>query len=183
MNEQPAQQTRNGPEAPPPLGRVIGRISHVICAESFPTGQRAALRRVVPGHPLPLSFYGFADGFLPEGWTHRKDDWATLVAGIAIMSPRSHDPRAAFGQALAAAGYSEVRLERLLQARDDTVRTLLLRAARLLAAKHMPCNWLECARLLLTRDAERREDIRMEVARSFYGGLRAQDHRTANQGR
>lgn len=181
MNPQPALEEATAAKESHPLGTVVSRISHTVCADSFPTGERAALRRMTPGQALPLAFYGFAESQLQEGWIQQKDDWVALVAGIAIMSPRSHDPNAQLGKALAAAGYSELRLERLLHARSTTARTLLLRAARLLAAKQSACNWLDCAQLLLTRDAGRREEVRMRIARSFYREQHAQGQHTKKE--
>lgn len=150
------------------LASQVGRIAGVIASDSFPTGERAALRRMTCEQPLPLAFYRFAQRHLPEGWERHLEDWVTLVAGIAIMSPRAHRWDRGFGTALSEAGYSEARLERLLAADGDTRRTLLLRAARFLAAKSAAFNWAEAAQLLLTSDEERRERLHQRIARDFY---------------
>lgn len=150
------------------LASHIGHIAGVIASGSFPTGERAALRRMGSEHPLPLTFYRFALCHLPEGWEGRLKDWVTLVAGVAIMSPKAHRPDRGFGRALAEAGYSEARLERLLAADGDTRRTLLLRAARFLAAKSSAFNWVDAAQLLFTSDEERRERLHQRIARDFY---------------
>lgn len=153
------------------LPKVIGQIAHVVCSTGFPTGERAALRRMMSGQPLPLVFYRFALQYLPEGWDcgqDREQDWVTLVAGIALMSPNAHRSDLPLGKALAEAGYSEARLERLLAAEGNIRRVLLLRAARFLAAKGFACNWVDAAQLLLTRDPQKREQVHKRIARDFY---------------
>lgn len=155
------------------LYATIGQIAGVIASPGFPTANRASLRRISPDQPLPLTFYRFATRHLPEGWdrsTARQRDWATIVAAMAIMSPNAHRPDVGLGRALSEAGFSEARLERLLQSTGNTRRTLLLRAARFLAAKNQPCNWVDGALFLLIpdHDFERREQIHRKIARDFY---------------
>lgn len=150
---------------------LVGRIAHVarvIGSPDFPTGDRAALRRMSPGQPLPMAFYRFALRHLPENWETRLADWVTLVAGMAIMYPSIHRPDQGLGAALAEAGYAEARLERLLASEGDTRRSLLLRAARFAGAKGIAFNWADGARLLLTSDAEKREELHRRIARDFY---------------
>ncbi|GAB4178924.1 MAG: hypothetical protein Kow0020_14990 [Wenzhouxiangellaceae bacterium] len=155
----------------PSLASTIGRIAGLIGSEGFPTGDRARLRRMTPGQPAPLAFIRFAVAHLPGGWEHQLDDWITLVAGIAIMAPGAHRPGFGLGRALAEAGYSEFRLERLLDADGQTRRILLLRAARFLAAKQTPCDWADGARLLLTRDEAKIEKVRLGIARNYFSNL------------
>ncbi|HQD79736.1 MAG TPA: type I-E CRISPR-associated protein Cse2/CasB [Bacillota bacterium] len=150
------------------LEQQVGRIAGILSSERFPTGERAALRRMNPGHPLPLSFYRFAFSYLPPGWEKAIDDWTTLVAGIALMSPNAYSPQVGFGAALADAEYSESRLERLLAAEYEVRRTLFLRAIRFLAAKSKPFNWAEGARFLLTESKSKREMLNLSIARDFY---------------
>lgn len=155
------------------LPSVVSRISAIISSHHFPTGDRAALRRMTPDQPLPLVFYRFALQYLPDHWDRAKEDernWSTIVASIATMSPNAHDPTRGWGKALAQAGFSESRLERLLQSSGDTRRTLVLRAARFLAAKNIPCNWTEGAWLLLIpeNNVEARERLHHRIAKDFY---------------
>ncbi|CAM3537059.1 type I-E CRISPR-associated protein Cse2/CasB [Hydrogenibacillus schlegelii] len=153
------------------LQRHIERLARHIGDDAFPTGDRAALRRMTPTQPPPLAFYHLAIQILPEDWDadlERRKDWQTLVAGMALMHPRIHEPRRGLGYALGDAKYSDLRLERLLAARGDGRRLLFLRAVRFLAAKGQAFDWTEAARFLLTRDAERREDIHRQVAKDYY---------------
>lgn len=158
--------------APRSLPQIIGQIAGALSSDTFPTGERAALRRQDPGAPPGLPFYRFALHYLPADWEARPAPWITLVAGLALMCPAPHRYDRPAGQALAEAGFSEARLERLLQAEGDTLCTLLLRAARVLAAKKDSCNWVDFARLALATDPERLEEARLNIARSFYRHLK-----------
>ena len=155
------------------LASVVARLAALIGSEGLPTGDRAALRRMVPGQPPPLAFHRVAIRMLAEGWERHEDDWVAILAGIALMSPGAHRPGAGVGTALADAGFSEARLERLLSAEGQVRRLLLLRAARFLAAKGYPCDWAGAAALLLTRDPERRDALHRRIARDFYRTLDA----------
>lgn len=81
-----------------PLEAVIGRMAAVISSSTFPTGDRAALRRMVPAQPIPLTFYRFALNYCPSNWQYQRDDWLAITAGIALMSPAAHDPRVGLEQ-------------------------------------------------------------------------------------
>ncbi len=151
-----------------PLPRTIGRLAAIIASEDFPTGDRAALKRLTPGVEPPLAFYRFAFRHLEDGWPARKGVWMTICAGIALMCPSPHRPDRPVGQALAEVRYSEARLQRLLDAEGEVLQTLVLRAARFLAAKGEAVNWADFARLLLTEDPAKREDVHLRLARDYY---------------
>jgi CRISPR system Cascade subunit CasB len=150
------------------LSHRLGKIAGIVSSERLPTGERAALRRMIPGQPLPLCFYRFAFSYLPAGWEYMLEDWTTIIAGIALMSPNAYNPQIGLGQALAEAKYSESRLERLLAADNDVRRTLFLRAVRFLAAKSYSFNWAQGARFLLTKSKDKRETMNLRIARDFY---------------
>ena len=155
------------------LGQTVGRIASVIGADRFPTSERAQLKRLQPNASPSLAFYRFAFRHLPDGWERRPGEWMTLLAGLALMGQTAHRPDRPAGQALAETGYAEARLERLLAAEGDTLSTLLLRAARFLAAKNDSCNWTDFAYLLgLGGDPER---ARLQIARAFYRNLKDQE--------
>ncbi|QXP88315.1 type I-E CRISPR-associated protein Cse2/CasB [Methylococcus capsulatus] len=161
------------PETPSTsLASLIGHLAATIAAEHFPTGDRAALRRLNPDTPPNLAFYRFAFRHLPQNWENRRTAWTALVAGIALMCPKPHRPDRSVGLTLAETGYSEKRLERLLAAEGDTLHTLLLRAARFLAAKNESCNWTDFAHLLLDRNPEK---ARLKIARDYYRNLKDHD--------
>lgn len=149
------------------LAQQIGKVAGVLSSNGFPAGERAALRRMSPGS-FSVPFCRFATRHLPSGWERAVDDWMTIVAGIALMSPHAHNPRIRFGKALRDAGYSELRLERLLVAQGEARRTLFLRAIRALAAKCRPFNWLDGALFLLLQDENKREKLNLAIARAYY---------------
>ena len=152
----------------PALGKTIGKIAGIIDHGTFPTGDRAALKRMSPGVEPPLTFYRFCFQNMEEGWEWKKEEWLTIIAGIALMCPNPHNYEKSAGMALASWGYSEKRLERLFASSGEVLRLLTLRAARFLSAKNESINWVDFARLLLSETPEKRENARMKIARDFY---------------
>lgn len=150
------------------LQNRVAHIAAMLKSKSFPTGERALLRRMNPAQPPPIAFYKFALNHLPENWERNILDWLTLVAGIAQMSPNAHRSDCRLGKALAETGFSEPRLERLLTTRGNTRRTLLLRTSRFLAAKVCPFNWVDAAQLLLIKDEKKLEDHHRRIAKDYY---------------
>jgi CRISPR system Cascade subunit CasB len=170
------QQTQTDPTKDgSSLGSIIGHLAGVIASENFPTGERAALKRLTPRLPPPLTFYRFAFRHLPEGWEAQQAEWMAVITGLALMCPGPHRPDRPTGRALAEAGYSEARLERLLAAEGEDLHTLTLRAARFLAAKAESVNWVDLARLLLTKDKGKLEKVRFKFARDYYSHLKEKE--------
>ena len=153
---------------PDPFSSLVARLAGLIASENFPNADRAALKRMDPEREPPLAFYRFAMRHLPDGWQRQKREWLTILQGLALMSPRIHDPGLAFGRALAENRYSEARLERLLATREASQRALLSRAMRFLAAKKIAADWRDIARLALTQDSEKRESLTMKIATDYY---------------
>ena len=153
------------------LKNYIERLVQYIGDDAFPTGERAALRRMTPTQPPPTALYRLAIQILPEDWDvdlGRRKDWQTLVAGMALMYPYIHEPGRSLGTALGEARFSDLRLERLLASRGDGRRLLFLRAVRFLAAKGKAFDWTQAARFLLTRDAEQLEEVHRQIAKDYY---------------
>lgn len=152
----------------------IARLAGILSGEHFPTGDRAALKRMAPGQPPPLAFYRLAIRELPDNWERHSGAWQTLVTGMALLSGQlnPHSRQHPLGRALAELRYSEARLERLLAAEDDTLHTLLLRTARFLAAHKQAVDWTDCARLLLATDDSKHQHIRREIASDYYRNLK-----------
>lgn len=162
-------------DAGPGLSSILGSIAAVIAQPEFPSGERAALRRMNPAIPPPLAFYRFAFRHLPETWDRQERAWVTLVAGLSLLSPHAHRPGLPAGRALADAGLSEGRLGRLLAADGDTMLALLLRLARFLRAKVQPLDWTDLAVLILSTDPAKREQSRLRIAREYYRSLRTKE--------
>lgn len=152
------------------LAARIGKLAHVLAAEHFPNADRAALKRHATGQPPPLAFYRlwlrYLNDELPS--ENQTQAWALIAWGLALMGRNAHRPDRPLGRTLAEAGYSEARLERLLQAPDDVRFELFTSAVRFMAAKGEGFDWCDAARLLLTTDAEKREQIHRRIAADFY---------------
>ncbi len=153
------------------LCRAVAGLAAFICSDHFPTGDRAKLRRISPGQPLPLPFLHLAVSQLPAGWEAMAEDWAVLAAGIAIMAPHAHRAEIGLGKALAGERYSEARLERLLNAGGHTLRILFLRMARFMRAKGAGFNWCDAALLLLTREPSKMSSIRERIAMDYFTNI------------
>ncbi len=155
----------------PSLASLVARIARALAQPALSTGELAALRRMVPGQPPPLAWYRFSIAHLPDGYERQEQDWIAVTACLAILGPDGFRPSQPLGRVLAEKGYSEHRLERLLAAGGATLRLLLLRAARFVAAKGASCDWTAAAQLTLVRDSAVREAVRRRFASDFYRAL------------
>lgn len=152
------------------LGTRVGRIAAALASDEFPSGDRAALKRFSPGQSLPLAYWRFWPRWLQQDapTEAQSQDWALILAGMALMGRNANQPRLKLGAVLAEQGYSEQRLERLLAADDaPTRRQLFARATRFLAAKGAAIDWLEAVRFVLA-GAELRETLVHQIARDYY---------------
>src|SRR5579875_2155819 len=155
----------------PGLASRIGRIAALLKDERLSRGDLAALRRMNPLGPAPLTWYRFAVRALTDEWDRSLEtqkNWMTIVGGMALMHPDVHDPHQPLGLVLAEKQYSDSRLERLLAAEGDLLRTLVLRMARFLAAQGARVNWVDAARLLFVHDPDVQEPIRRRIATDFF---------------
>lgn len=149
---------------------LVGRIVAIIGADHFPTGERAALKRLPPNEPPGLAFYRFWPRYVRAETPSDTQalDWALALSGIALMGSNAHRPGRRLGAALAQTGYSEMRIERLLGTDDAAMRRVLfMRALRYLAAKGEPIDWVEAARWLLSAQ-EQREARSRRIARDYF---------------
>lgn len=153
---------------------MVSYLAEILHSPILSKSDRAQLRRMHPSQSPPLAFYHFGVQFLSDHWDRDPDtqkNWMTVVAGMALMHPHTHRFDCGLGQALAHAGVSPARLERLLTATGDNRRTLVLRAARRLAAEQIACNWSDPARLLLAQNVAQSERVRCDIASDFYRHL------------
>lgn len=156
--------------AAPTLGSLIARIAGVMGEDRFPTGERAALKRLAPNEPPGLAFFRFWPRYVGADAPSDTQvaDWAAILSGIALMGRNAHQSGRRFGAVLAETRYSEGRLERLLATEDPAVRRVLFaRAVRFLAAKGEAIDWLGAASWLLSSD-ESRETAARRIARDYY---------------
>ena len=195
-NEPDNEETRDG--SPMSWGDIAFELAGNIAGRSFSPGDRAALRRMDPDNPDAASFWRLlADkGQLGSPALERK--WALIMHGIAIMTPTvsretggrsAHDGNMPVGRALylgtdmqrEKAFFSEQRFNRLLTARGDMLRTLLIRMFRTLASADVSFNWREMAQFILNQDydEERTEELRHRMAREYYrAGRQSADEST-----
>lgn len=102
--------------------------------------------------------------------------WATVVHALAIaVRPGSPASTRDAGEALAAAGYTESRMARLLATRGPAFRDQIVLLSRFLHAHDEPCSWLDLGELVLVegRRERRAEQLRLRLARGYYHALDA----------
>ena len=181
---------------PDNLGAIINGLRSEIREQEFPRGDHAQLRRMDPSDPGPAVFWRLHAGrHLSEiGGADSEKKWATIIQGIALLSEQDRGSQKRFGRALFEGDdpdrtnpfYSERRLDQLLAARGQTLRTLLRRAFRMLAGTGQCVYWQQVAELALNdghNDAEA-DRLRHEVASDYYRSLSIAQYRstqTTNQ--
>lgn len=173
----PVQSSNDTPSSTPSLAETIGKLAGIIGSPHYPAGERAALKRWSPGQALPLAFYRLwlrhvGDDLPAE---RQLEIWMLIAWGLALLGEGAHRPGRPLGQALAEAGFSEARLERLLAAPDALRADLLMNAIRFLAAKGESFDWQGAAYLLLASNASSRERIHRRIARDFYRNLKEKE--------
>jgi len=177
----PLEAGSAGPSAAtaPSRQKIIASISGKLGADHYPTGERAALKRMDPDHPSPGAYAAAVRLLLTaDADAEFKNDarlkrWTLLIHAMALMSGPDRAPHGwaehhAAGGVMFDSGYSEARLRRLLEARGKTFDDLLSRMARFLAAKQATVNWGDLAPLVLDpEDSERAEQARLNLMRQF----------------
>ncbi len=156
-----------------PERTLVNRAAHAVDRTLSP-GDVAALRHLDPDNPAALAFFKVAaqllEGALAEDEPARTEDelrWATILSALAVAKGL-HWPGRPLGVALASAGFSELRLTRLLRARGDQVFPAVRGAAQFLAAKAEPFDALHLALLVLSEGRSDEEKVRRDIARSFF---------------
>jgi CRISPR system Cascade subunit CasB len=162
---------------------AVGAIAGLLAGDGFlSSGERATLRRVDPACPVTPALwrvlgqtYQLAPDGLPEAQKRRWERrWGLLILGMAHV-PGLHRYEVPLGEALAHAGWSEVRFVRLMEAGADTLPVLVRRMAQYLASKEQPANWDDVRQLLFSVDRGHGEDVRLRIARTYYRTLYAQE--------
>jgi len=148
----------------------VRTLARALSNPHFSTGDRAKLRRMAVAGQAPLAFHRLILRHVNVRWQAEKwlPAWRTLVCALTIPSHSGYDERIALGHALAEAGFSELRLERLLASTGPSFNTLLLRAARQLSAKAQRADWRDAAKLLFASNTAEREEANSRLARAYY---------------
>jgi CRISPR system Cascade subunit CasB len=165
---------------------ALRRIAWQMGEEWFGTGPLAALRRLDPAGALAEPALQRLLATLPEPWVRGEGEraWSMLIHLLALAAPQLHRGGAPLGAALQAAGYSEGRLTRLLQARPAEFTVLLPRMVRFLVAKGQKLDIETLRRLVLAEargNAEAAEAIRTAIARAYYRAEATADRKAATE--
>ncbi|MBU0553052.1 type I-E CRISPR-associated protein Cse2/CasB [Myxococcota bacterium] len=135
-------------------------------AGPFSKAELAELRRMNPDSPGGIAFWRTFHRLInPEGdpsSAASERAWMILLSGMAHHA--MHNDGMPLGQALFAAGVSEQRFVKLLEARDEALLDQVLVTARYLRAKNQPMNWGEMARLVF----DDRPELRQRIAKSYF---------------
>lgn len=168
---------------------TVARLAGLLARQDFPPGDLAALRRMSPGGGQDAAvFWRLAARYDLLGGPVIERKWALIIHGIALMTSTSgqdgpggsaHDPSTSVGKSLflgaenssrASGFYSELRLNRLLNAHGDMLPALLARMFRMLASSGVTFDWREMARFILLEgwDESGAEEARRRFARDYY---------------
>ena len=186
-----ASTTTEHAPSPPTRNQIIARISGQLGAEHYPTGERAALKRMDPADPGPGAHAAAIRLLLKAGEEQgiRSDihlaRWTLLIHSMALMSgpgrpPHRWEEQDTAGAVMFHTSYSESRLLRLLEARGTTFDALLSRLARFLAAKGATVNWSDLAPLILEPEGSANaEKARLNLMRRFIAAERQAESTTS----
>ena len=160
----------------------IAQLAHQIGHRNFPSGDRAALRRLEPEAPDAPAFWHLLLEVVPEEerrGEEREGRWAVIMNGLALMSAPgvsahrrdSAEHRTRVGTVLAELKYSDRRLTRLLRAGWPELIPQVRRLSRLLATRGRAIDWARFGLLILAVGEESREHQRRAIARDYFGQL------------
>ena len=163
------------------MSRVV-QLADEIGRRNFPSGGRAALRRLEPEAPDAPAFWHLLLEVVPEEerrGEEREGRWAVIMNGLALMSAPgvsahrrdSGEHRTRVGTVLADVGYSDRRLTRLLRAGWPDLIPRVRRLSRLLATRGHAIDWARFGLLILAVGEESREHQRRAIARDYFGQL------------
>ena len=160
-NRQASETPAEEKSLPYYLGTIINNLRSGIREQEFPRGDHAQLRRMDPSDPGPAVFWRLYAGrnLSGIGGEDSEKKWATIIQGIALLSEQDMGSQKRFGRSLFEGDdpsrtkpfYSERRIDQLLAARGQTLRTLLSRAFRMLAGTGQCIYWQQVAELVLKR--------------------------------
>ena len=155
-------------EAIPTEDELVRDFTNRLGQDSFGTGPLAELRRMDPRQPAaaPPALHRLL-ARVPDELSHGQqfDRWFLFVHLLALAAPERHRGGQSLGTALFAAGYSDGRLTRLLEAPEADLSVVLPRMVRFLVAHGERLDPFELAHLTLRRD---KAPNRLRIARDYY---------------
>lgn len=145
-------------------------------------GQLAELRRLEPDALTAPAFWTVLaaelDDDLPADGDPRRADaegrWAVALRAMATLADLYRKGHR-LGWALAASGFSEMRLQRLLDCPAERLAVEIQTAARFLAAKGEAVDYADLVRLALEAEPSRAESVRRDVARDYFRAVHRKD--------
>lgn len=158
------------PEGERTLASTVNALARTMARMS--PGDVASLRRLTPDDLAVPAFWKLAGIALEHelaggGVEDRERRWAVVVASVAVASGL-HAPGRPLGDALAAAGYSELRLARLLRAHAAALPPEVRGATAYLASKAVAFDGADVAALVLSDGGPSEEAVRRRIAKSYY---------------
>ena len=174
-----SQSVRKLPDVIPKMAVEIARLE---------PGPAAALRRGPLVGAGAAAFWKLLAQYNPIGATRNEARWAALIQAIAILTPKGRDPAKApahdysrsMGQALHAAGLSDLRLARLLSATPALRPELTVRTCRRLAGSEFGrFNLVTLGQFVLFGDEKAARRIARDYYRADFASMRtSQDKET-----
>lgn len=147
---------------------AVGRMTHRI-ANELSNGDVAALRRASSG-VFSGAFWRLLLEEIPEDRRRTPADesrWGTAI-GLLALCRGLHNPKTRAGAALAEGGWSETRLVRLLEARDEQLDAGLRQVGHYLTSKQLNANLADLAKLAIYQSGDHAERVRLDIARAYY---------------
>lgn len=177
-----ADQVRQSTDLNSTIHKIAGFLSRDQYSGGISKGDLAELRRIDPEEPFTPALWKILFEFVPNHDRLREIDerrWAVLLMAMGTCAGL-HDPSEPFGAALAAAGWSELRFVRLMEADGDNLVKHLRRLSQYLGSKDQRADWSDAAWLLFVQDGEKATEIRQNIARDYYKRLYAIENQADN---
>lgn len=161
----PSQRHRN----------AVDHAAKLAASGALSPGDLAALRRGAHGAPATYwrVFTTIVEPVLSPDRAVDDDEalaWASLLQIIALHVG-FHNRHVPLGTALAQAGLSDLRFERLLRARGQALHDQAVQATRFLTSKAVPADLSTFALLVRFQDGAYAEKLRRFEARNFFRTL------------
>ncbi|MDP2312727.1 MAG: type I-E CRISPR-associated protein Cse2/CasB [Pseudomonadota bacterium] len=150
---------------------VIPKLCAALDGKGVAPGDLARLRRLDPDASADFAFWRVMARYAPnelaragEGAERR---WMVVLSALATLQGL-HDGSKRLGTALGEAGFSELRLSRLMRAEDDALAPEVRAAARYLASKGKSANLVDLAQLVLAPEGPQAEQVRRRIASAYF---------------
>ena len=171
--------------AAPDLRITVGKIASYLTRDQYAeggisTGDLAELRRIDPQEPFTPALWKILLKFVPnhERLSERQErQWAILLMAMGTCVGL-HSPATPFGEALAKAGWSELRFVRLMEARGEHLVKQIRRLSQYLASKNQEADWSDAAWLLFVQEGKKATKIRQNIARDYYKRLYVEENKS-----